>query len=44
MNGPANLGIVCERPTVVAEVLRAVRGVSAKRLSEVSRQIREGDW
>jgi transcriptional regulator with XRE-family HTH domain len=38
------LAIIRERPTVVAELLRAVRGMSAKRVSEVSRQIRDGDW
>ena len=38
------LEIIRERPTVVAELLRAVRGLSAKRVSEVSRQIRDGDW
>ena len=38
------LEIIRERPTVVAELLRAVRGMSAKRVSEVSRQIRDGDW
>lgn len=37
------LEIIRERPTVVAELLRAVRGMSAKRVSEVSRQIRDGD-
>jgi transcriptional regulator with XRE-family HTH domain len=38
------LEIIRERPTVVAELLRAVRGMSAKRVSAVSRQIRDGDW
>ena len=38
------LAIIRERPTVVAELLRTVRGMSAKRVSEVSRQIRDGDW
>jgi transcriptional regulator with XRE-family HTH domain len=38
------LEIIRERPTVVAELLRALRGLSAKRVSEVSRQIRDGDW
>ena len=38
------LAIIRERPTVVAELLRAMRGLSAKRVSEISRQIRDGDW
>ena len=38
------LEIIRERPTVVAELLRALRGMSAKRVSEISRQIRDGDW
>jgi transcriptional regulator with XRE-family HTH domain len=38
------LEIIRERPTVVAELLRAMRGLSARRVSEISRQIRDGDW
>ena len=38
------LEIIRERPTVVAELLRALRGLSAKRVSAISRQIRDGDW
>ncbi len=38
------LAIIRERPTVVAELLRTVRGLSAKRVSEVSRKIRDGHW
>ena len=38
------LEIIRERPTVVAELLRAMRGLSAKRVSAISRQIRDGDW
>ena len=38
------LAIIRERPTVVAELLRALRGMSAKRVSAISRQIRDGDW
>ena len=38
------LDIIRARPTVVAELLRAMRGMSAKRVSAVSRQIRAGDW
>ena len=38
------LEIICERPTVDAQLLRAMRGLSAKRVSALSRQIRDGDW
>ena len=38
------LAIIRERPTVVAELLRSVRRLSAKRVSDLSRQIRDGDW
>ena len=38
------LAIIRERPTVVAELLRAMRGLSAKRVTAISRQIRDGDW
>jgi len=38
------LAIIRERPTVVAELLRALHGLSAKRVSAFSRQIRDGDW
>ena len=38
------LAIIRERPTEVAELLRAMRGLSAKRVSAISRQIRDGDW
>ncbi len=38
------LEIIRERPTVVAELLRALRGLSAKCVSAISRQIRDGDW
>ena len=38
------LQIIRARPTVVAELLRAMRGLSAKRVSEISRRIRDGDW
>lgn len=32
------------RPAHVAELLRSVRKMPAKRVSEMSRQIRDGDW
>ena len=38
------LEIIRERPTVVAELLRAMRGMSAKRVSQISRRIRDGEW
>jgi transcriptional regulator with XRE-family HTH domain len=38
------LEIIRERPTVVAELLRTLRRMSAKRVSEISRQIRDGEW
>lgn len=38
------LEIIRARPTVVAELLRSVRKMPAKRVSEMSRQIRDGDW
>jgi transcriptional regulator with XRE-family HTH domain len=38
------LAIIRERPSVVAELLRSVRGLPAQRVSDLSRQIRDGDW
>ena len=38
------LKIICDRPTVVAELLRTVRKTPAKRVAQISRQIRDGDW
>ena len=38
------LEIIRERPSVVAELLRSVRKMPAKRLSEITRQIRDGEW
>lgn len=38
------LEIIRERPRVVAELLRSVRKMSAKRVSDLSRQVRDGDW
>jgi len=38
------LEIIRERPSAVAELLRAVRKMPARRVSEISRQIRDGDW
>ena len=37
-------GIIHEPPTLVAELLRALRGLFAKHVSAISRQIRDGDW
>ena len=36
--------LIRELPTVAAELLRALRGLSAKRVSAIFRQIRDGDW
>lgn len=42
---PADLvAIIHERPAAVAELLRSVKRVSSKRVSEISKQIREGKW
>ena len=42
---PADLAaIIQERPTLVAELLRAVRRLPAKEVSKISKQIREGKW
>jgi len=38
------LDIIRDRPTLVAELLRSVRKLPAKRVSQLSRQIRDGDW
>lgn len=38
------VNIIRERPAVVAELLRAVRRAPAKRVTEISRQVREGKW
>ena len=36
--------IIRERPTVVGELLRSIRRVSAKHVAEMSRQVRDGKW
>lgn len=38
------LDIIRERPSVVAELLRSVRKMPARRVSELTRQIRDGEW
>ncbi len=38
------LEIIRERPTVLAKLLRDVRTVPTERVSEISRQIRDGEW
>jgi HTH-type transcriptional regulator, competence development regulator len=38
------LEIIRERPTLVAELLRAVRRAPAKRISEIAREVRDGEW
>ena len=36
--------IIRERPAVVGELLRSIRRVPAKRVAQMSRQVREGNW
>jgi len=36
--------IIRERPTLIGELLRSIRRVPAKRLAEMSRQVRDGIW
>jgi transcriptional regulator with XRE-family HTH domain len=36
--------IIRERPTLVGELLRSIRRVPTKRLAEISRQVRDGNW
>ena len=38
------LEIIRERPVLVADLLRAIRRAPAKRVSEIARQVRDGDW
>jgi HTH-type transcriptional regulator, competence development regulator len=38
------LQIIRERPTHVGELLRSIRRVPAKRVAEMSRQVRDGNW
>ena len=38
------LEIIRERPELVAELLRSIRRVSAKKISRISRQVRDGEW
>ncbi len=38
------LDIIRERPALVADLLRSIRRLPAKRVTEVTRQIRDGDW
>lgn len=38
------LEIIRERPALVADLLRTVRRAPAKRVSQITRQIRDGDW
>ena len=38
------LEIIRERPALVAELLRSIRRIPAKRVSEIARQVRDGDW
>jgi transcriptional regulator with XRE-family HTH domain len=36
--------IIRERPTLVGELLRSIRRVPAKRVAEMARQVRDGNW
>ena len=38
------LEIIRARPAVVAELLRSIRRAPAKRVSEIARQVRDGNW
>jgi len=38
------LEIIRARPALMAELLRAVRNASAKRVSQAVREVRDGDW
>ena len=38
------LAIIRERPTVVAELLRTLKGMPTERVADISRQIRDGEW
>jgi transcriptional regulator with XRE-family HTH domain len=38
------LEIIKERPALVAELLRSIKRAPAKRISEIARQVRDGDW
>jgi HTH-type transcriptional regulator, competence development regulator len=36
--------IIRERPAIVGELLRSIRRVPAKRVAQVARQVRDGNW
>src|SRR4030095_15761572 len=36
--------IIRERPTLVGELLRSIRRAPAKRVAEMARQVRDGNW
>ncbi len=38
------MDIIRERPALVAELLRSVRKAPAKRVTEIARQVRDGNW
>ncbi len=38
------LEIIRQRPAVVAELLRAIRRAPARRITEMSREVRDGEW
>jgi transcriptional regulator with XRE-family HTH domain len=38
------LEIIRQRPALIADLLRSIRQAPAKRISEITRQVRDGDW
>jgi len=36
--------IIRERPALVGELLRSIRRVPARRVAEIARQVRDGNW
>jgi transcriptional regulator with XRE-family HTH domain len=38
------LDIIRQRPALIAELLRSVRRAPAKKIEQIARQVRDGDW
>ncbi len=38
------LEVILERPTLVAELIRSIKRLPAQRVSELAREVRDGDW
>lgn len=36
--------VIRDRPTVVAELLRSIREAPTQRISEIAREVRDGNW